>query len=97
MIRKPILGIIGVSDGDPEVHETLKGFVQAQVDTIVNQLRKDGRVDVIEAECLVNSVESAKEQAELLKNKGVDGTVISHGVFAYPNFSAIIAKNGRTG
>ena len=95
MLRKPVLGIVGVSDGDPEVHETLKGFVQAQVDTIVSELRRDGRVDVVEAESLVSSVESAKEQAELLKMKGVDGTIISHGVFAFPNFSAVIARNGK--
>lgn len=95
MIRKPVLGILGVSDGDPGVHETLKGIVQAQVDAIVKQLRENGSVEVIEAQCLVNSVESAKEQAEYLKKCGVDGTVISHGVFAFPNFSAIIAKNGQ--
>ncbi len=95
MLRKPIIGIIGVSDGDPEVHETLKDVVQAQVDVIVEALQADGRVDVVEADCLVNSVESAKTQAELLRAKGVDGTILSHGVFAYPNFSAIIAQNGK--
>lgn len=95
MKRKPILGIIGVSDGNLEVHETLKDIVQAQVTTIIEELKKDGRIDVIEADCLVNSVQSAKEQAELLVQKGVDGTIISHGVFAFPNFSAIIAKFGK--
>lgn len=95
MLRKPILGIIGVSDGDPEVHETLKDVVQAQVDVIVAALQRDGRVDVVLADCLVDSVEKAKTQAELLKSRGVDGTLISHGVFAYPNFSAVIAKNGK--
>ena len=29
MLRKPILGLIGFSDGDPEVHEQLKDIVQA--------------------------------------------------------------------
>lgn len=94
-MKKPVLGIIGVSDGDTQVHETLKDIVQAQVKTIVEELKKDGRVDIMEAECLVHSVQTAKEQAELLRNKGVDGTIISHGVFAFPNFSAIIAKNGK--
>ena len=31
MLRKPIVGIIGFSDGDPEVHEELKDIVQKQV------------------------------------------------------------------
>ena len=34
MLRKPIVGIIGFSDGDPEVHEELKDIVQKQVDVI---------------------------------------------------------------
>ena len=32
MLRKPIVGIIGFSDGDPEVHEELKDIVQKQVE-----------------------------------------------------------------
>lgn len=95
MIRKPVLGIIGVSDGDSEVHETLKHVVQAQVDTIVEELKRDGRIEVIVADTLVYSVKSAKEQAERLKEQGVDGTIISHGVFAFPNFTALIAKYGK--
>ena len=95
MFHKPVIGIIGVSDGDPAVHETLKEIVQKQVDVIVRSLRADGRTEVVEADSLVCSVESAKEQAELLAMKGVDCTLISHGVFAFPNFSAIIAKNGK--
>ncbi len=95
MNKKPVVGIVGVSDGDREVHETLKEIVQAQVDTIVEALKKDGRVDVIEAETLVCSVRTAKEQAEFLHNRGVDATIISHGVFAFPNFTAVIAKFGQ--
>lgn len=95
MDKKPVVGIVGVSDGDREVHETLKEIVQAQVDTIVEALKKDGRVDVIEAKTLVCSVRTAKEQAEFLRDQGVDATIISHGVFAFPNFTAVIAKFGQ--
>ena len=94
-MRKPLLGLIGFSDGDPEVHETLKDIVQAQVDVIESELKKDGTVDVIVADKLVASAEDAKEEAEKLKAKGVDGTIFSYGVFAFPNFSAIAAKNGK--
>ena len=82
MSKKPVLGIVGLSDGDLEVHEQLKGVVQDQV-------------EVIEAKKLVNSVRSAKEQAEYLRDQGVDGTILSYGVFAFPNFSAIVAQNGK--
>ncbi len=95
MQKKPLLGIIGFSDGEPEVHEQLKGIVQKQVDVIVSALTKDGRVDVLPAQKLVASVEEAKAQAEYLRNQGVDGTIFSYGVFAFPNFSAIAAKNGK--
>jgi len=95
MIRKPLLGLIGFSDGDPDVHEQLKDVVQKQVDVIAEEIRKDGRVDVIVADRLVNSVITAKEEAEKLKSKGVDGTIFSYGVFAFPNFSAIAAQNGK--
>lgn len=95
MKRKPVLGLIGFSDGDPEVHEQLKDIVQKQVDVIEEELKKSGAVDVITADRLVNSVESAKEEAEKLKSRGVDGTIFSYGVFAFPNFSVVAAKNGK--
>ncbi len=62
--KKPVLGILGFSDGDPEVHEQLKDIVQAQVDAIVQALREDGRVEVLTAKRLVNSVESARSLAD---------------------------------
>ncbi len=95
MIQKPKLGILGFSDGEPEVHEQLKDIVQAQIDAIVSALENDGRIEVIQASSLVNSVESAKTLSEELRNKGVDGTLFSYGVFAFPNFTAIAAKNGK--
>jgi len=95
MQSKPLIGLIGFSDGDPEVHEQLKDIVQKQVDVIASELEKDGRVEVVKAEKLVASVKDAKEQAEYLKCRNVDGTIFSYGVFAFPNFSAIAAENGK--
>jgi len=89
---KPLLGIIGFSDGDLQVHEQLKEIVQKQVDVIAEELRKDGRVDVIVADNLVYSVQTAVQEAQKLREKGVDGTIFSYGVFAFPNFSAVAAK-----
>ena len=93
--KKPLLGIMGLSDGDPVVHEKSKDVVQHQLDVIKAALEKDGRVDVVVADNLVTSVASAKEEAEKLKAKGVDGTIFSYGVFAWPNFSAVAAKYGQ--
>ena len=95
MYRKPVIGVLGFSDGEPEVHEQLKGIVQAQVDTLVEALRDTHEVEVIVGDQLVNSVVSAKDEALKLAAKGVDATLFSYGVFAFPNFSAIAAKNGK--
>jgi len=81
---KPLLGIIGFSDGDLQVHEQLKEIVQKQVDVIAEELRKDGRVDVIVADNLVYSVQTAVQEAQKLREKGVDGTIFSYGVFCFP-------------
>ncbi len=95
MIRKPRIGVLGFSDGEPEVHENLKAFVQTQMDIIVDALNATGKVDVVRGENLVNSVETAKAEAMKLTAKGVDGTIFSYGVFSFPNFSAIAARNGQ--
>lgn len=67
MNKRPVIGIVGLSDGEPEVHTQLKGIVQEQVDAIARALRESGEIEVIEAEELVCSVRTAKEQAEYLR------------------------------
>ena len=95
MIRKPRLGILGFSDGEPEVHEQLKGFVQSTLDGIAEGLEKSGEVEVVRGGQLVNSVALAKEESLKMIAKDLDGTIFSYGVFSFPNFSAIAAKNGK--
>lgn len=95
MMKKPLIGLIGFSDGEPEVHEQLKGIVKNQLDLISRELCKDGTVNVIVADELVNSVATAKTEAEKLKAKGVDGTIFSYGVFSFPNFSVVSAQYGQ--
>ena len=92
---KPVLGILGFSDGDPAAHEMLKGVVQKQIDAIADALRADGRVEVVVADDMVHSDKTAKAYAEELKAKGVDGTIFAYGVFAFPVFSVIAARHGK--
>ena len=56
---KPVLGILGFSDGDPAAHEMLKGVVQKQIDAIADALRADGRVEVVVADDMVHSDKTA--------------------------------------
>lgn len=95
MNKKPKIGVIGFSDGEPEVHEDLKDIVQEQMDAIVKALRATGEVDVVEADYLVHSPEEAKLQGQKMIAEDVDGTIFSYGVFSFPNFSAIAAKFGK--
>ena len=92
---KPKIAVLGFSDGEPEVSEQLKDIVQAQVDAIVNALERSGEVEVVRGTRLIDSSESAKNEALRTIAEDVDGTIFSYGVFSFPNFSAIAAKNGR--
>ena len=93
MKDKAKIGILGFSDGEPEVDKQLRDFVQAQVNAITAALEKSGEVEVIAGDSLINSVQSAKEEAVKLFSKGIDGAIFSYGVFSFPNFSVIAAQN----
>jgi L-fucose isomerase len=95
MVRKPKLGILGFSDGEPEVHEQLKEIVQKQCVAIADALEASGAVEVVRGRQLVNSVRTAKSEALRMVAEDVDGTIFSYGVFSFPNFSAIAAQNGK--
>lgn len=95
MNKKPKIGVIGFSDGEPEVHEELKGIVQEQMDAIVKALRASGEVDVVEADYLVHSPEEAKLQGQKMVAEDVDGTIFSYGVFSFPNFPLLPRNSER--
>ncbi len=92
---KPRIGILGFSDGEPEVHEQLKDIVSAQLSAIADALRESGKVEVVVGDRLVCSPETAREESLKMVARDVDGTIFSYGVFSFPNFSAIAAKNGK--
>ncbi len=94
-MRKPKIGVLGFSDGEPEVHEELKGFVQKELDTIVRALDESGQVEIVQGDRLINSVESARAESLKMVGQDVDGTIFSYGVFSFPNFSAVAARNGK--
>jgi len=91
--RKAKIGVLSFSDGEPEVHEQLKEIVQDQQNTIVKTLEETGEIELVISDKLINSVKSAKEEALKLIASDIDGVIFSYGVFSFPNFSAIAAKN----
>ncbi len=60
-MSKPVIGVLGFSDGDKAAHEMLKPIVQAQVDAITNALRADGRVEVVVAEISYTVIKYSEE------------------------------------
>ncbi|NPV52375.1 MAG: L-fucose/L-arabinose isomerase family protein [Firmicutes bacterium] len=90
------IGILGFSDGEPAVHEQLKDIVQKQMDAIAAALEKTGKVEVVRGRGLVNSARMAKDEALRMVAEDVDGVIFSYGVFSFPNFSAIAARNSRS-
>jgi L-fucose isomerase len=95
MDTKIKIGILGFSDGEPAVHEQLKGFVQTQLDAIATALESTGKIEVIRGKNLVNSARLAKDEALRMVAEDVHGIIFSYGVFSFPNFSAIAARNCR--
>lgn len=86
------IGIIGFSDGDSEVKKELNPIVQAQVDAIVKAIAIDNKIEMIQASELVSSQKLAKDMADEMIKANVDGVIFSFGVFSFPNFSAICAR-----
>lgn len=96
MTKRIRIGILGFSDGEPRVHEQLKGIVQAQMDAVATALERTGEVEVIRGRQLINSARSARDEAIRLVGRDVHGVIFSYGVFSFPNFSAIAARNSRS-
>ena len=83
------IGILGFSDGDPGVHEELKGIVQEQFDKVANALEQTGEVEVIRGTTLINSPRTAKEEALKMVAAGVHGVIFSYGVFSFPTLQPL--------
>ena len=64
MLRKPIIGLMGLSDGDPVVHEKSKDVVQHQLDVIKEALERE---DYGEAIRMFESIEDYMDSKTLLK------------------------------
>ena len=84
---------MGFSDGDPEVHKQLKDIVKAQLNIVVDTLKNSGALEVFEANNLINSVKSAREETLRLSAFDVDCFIFVYAVFSFPNFSAVVARN----
>ena len=56
-------------------------------------MEQTGEVEVIRGTTLINSPRTAKEEALKMVAAGVHGVIFSYGVFSFPNFTAIAARN----
>jgi L-fucose isomerase len=93
MLRR--LGLLSFSDGRERVHKDLEERIHQVASEIKSALERTGEIEVIPAEKIITSSELAKEEAQKMACKGIDGTLFNLSVFAFPNFPVIAAENGK--
>jgi len=71
----------------------LKDFVEIQMNAISDAFEQSGQVDIIKGKRLVNSVSLTKQEVLGFLAENVDEVIFSYGVFSFPNFSEVAAKN----
>lgn len=88
MIR---LGLLSFSDGRDRVHEGLAPDIQEHQTKIKLILEETNEVEVIVAQDIVHSAETARQEAQRLANFHPDGFIFNIPVFAFPNYVVIAA------
>ena len=89
MIR---LGLISFSDGRLRVHEGLAPDIQNHEIKIKNILEATGEVEIFLADSIVHSPETARQQAQQMAARDLDGVILNIAVFAFPNFVVLAAQ-----
>ena len=89
MIR---LGLISFSDGRLRVHEGLAPDIQIHETKIKSILEATGEAEIVLAENIVHSPETARQEAKRMAALDLDGVILNIAVFAFPNFIVIAAQ-----
>ena len=89
MIR---LGVISFSDGRLRVHESLAPDIRAHEAKIKKKLEATGEVEIVLAEDIVHSADTARREAKRMADRDLDGVILNIAVFAFPNFVVLAAQ-----
>jgi L-fucose isomerase len=89
MIR---LGLISFSDGRLRVHESLTPDIQNHAAKLKKIMEATGEVEIVLAEEIVHSVDTARREAKRMAARDLDGVILNIAVFAFPNFVVLAAQ-----
>lgn len=92
MIR---LGLLSFSDGRERVHEGLAPEIHKHEARIKEILEMTGEIEVVVAQDIAHSPETARQEARRLAALDLDGVIFNIAVFAFPNYVVIAAQSGR--
>jgi L-fucose isomerase len=89
---KQRVGLLSLSDGRGRVHTGLVPVIEGYNDKLVAALEAGGDVEVVRGETPLNHPETARREAERLKQAGVQAVIFHQPVFGFPHFAAIAAQ-----
>jgi L-fucose isomerase len=91
MIR---LGLLSFSDGRERVHESLAPDIREHEARVKAILEATGEIELLVAEDIAHSPETARSQARRLAAMNLDGVILNIAVFAFPNYIVLAAQSG---
>jgi L-fucose isomerase len=88
------LGLLSFSDGRDRVHESLAPEIRKHEARIKRILEATGEIELVVADEIVHSAETARQQVRQLAAHYLDGMILNIAVFAFPNFVVLAAQEG---
>lgn len=88
-MKKYKVGILTMSDGRPYLHELQHDMNMGYQKQIRQRLEETGVVEVVEGTAPINSNEAAKQEAQRLKDAGVEMTIFNYAIWCYPQYTAV--------
>src|SRR3990172_5120030 len=86
------VGLLSLSDGRGRVHEALTPVIERYNDGLVTVLETTGQVEVVRGSTPLNSPPVARQEAERLKQAGVECVIFQQPVFGFPHLAVIAAQ-----
>lgn len=95
-MKKYKVGLLTMSDGRPYLHNLQFDMNMGYQHQIRERLEATGEVEVIEGSAPIGSIHAAKEEAQRLKDAGVEMTIFNYAIWCYPSYT-VVASNFAPG
>lgn len=88
-MKKYKVGLLTMSDGRPYLHELQYEMNMGYQKQIRERLEATGEIEVVEGTAPINSNSKAKEEAQRMKDAGVEMTIFNYAIWCYPQYTAV--------